>query len=223
MPTNEEKGFIPWGASEARAIVLRDLQNGDLPLTEKEMTAEDAWKFKYSAMAPFRHVPFDQFEKQLEAHRAQVAKDNEKLSASWKAFQQDQALFSRRTHNRRGKLVFDVHPAKPKLQEDVKNKVHKNLTPSEFRLTRPEYQCFTLDEFRDRIYQEIRLQRFYNYLDIKRKEKEADEKKRWANQRQKLDKKAKQKAKEKAKQEKEIKAKLEAQQKREAQNQMDCL
>jgi hypothetical protein len=216
-PTNEEKGFIPWNkACEARAIMLRDLQNGDLELTEEEMAAEDAWKFKYSSMAPFRHVPFDQFAKQLEAHRAQVAKENEKLSAAWKAFEHDQALFSRRTHDRRGKLVFDMHPAKLKLREDVKNKVHKSLSPSELLLTRPEYQCFTLDEFRERVYQEIRLQRFYNYLDMDRTKKEADQKKLWAKERQKLDKKAKRKAEDKSKLEKEIKAKLE----REAQ--MDC-
>jgi len=226
MPTNDEKGFVPWGGGcEARAIMLRDLQKGDLPLTEEEMTAEDAWKFKYSHMAAFKRVPFEQFEEKLESHRGQVAKDNEKVSAAMRAFEHDQALFSRRTHNRRGKLVFDVHPAKLKLQEDVKNKVHKDLLPSELRLTRPEYQCFTLDEFRDRIYQEIRLQRFYNYLELKRNEKEKEQQARFAKQRQQLDKKAKEKKKkleaQKKREEKLIQEAREAAQ-QEAQNQMDC-
>lgn len=229
MPTNDEKGFIPWTGCEARAIMLRDLRNGDLAMTEEEMTAEDAWKFRYSVMVAFKHVPFEQFEEKLESHREQVAKDNVKVSAAMKAFEHDQALFSRRTHNRRGKLVFDVHPAKLKLQEDVKKKVHKNLSPSGLWLTRPEYQCFTLDEFRDRIYQEIRLQRFYNYLELKRKAKEKDEQARWAKQRQQLDKKAKEKKKkqeaqkkreEKLIQEAKREAKREAQQ--ETHNQMDC-
>lgn len=226
MPTNEEKGFVPWGGGcEARAIMLRDLQKGDLALTEEEMTAEEAWKFKYSTMAAFKHVPFKQFEEKLKSHREQVAKDNVKVSAAMKAFEHDQALFSRRTHNRRGKLVFDVHPAKLKLQEDVKKKVHKNLSPSELRLTRPEYQCFTLDEFRDRIYQEIRLQRFYNYLELKRKAKEKDQQASWAKQRQQLDKKAnKKKKKLEAQKKREDKLKQEAQQgaQQGAQNQMDC-
>ena len=213
----EKKDNIPWAGCQAGAIIVRDLQNGELPLTEEGMNAEDAWKFKYSALAPFQHVLFKQFERQLASHRLQVAKDNGKLSASWKAFEHDQALFSRRTHNRQGKLVFDVHPAKPKLREDVKNKVHKPLSPTEFRLTRPEYQEFTLDEFRDRIYQEIRLQKFYYYLEKERKAKELKQQKLWAKQRQELDKKAKQKKKT----EEKIEAKLKAKQ-REEQQRMDC-
>jgi len=190
MPTNDERGCICWQGSEAGAIIVRDLQNGELPLTEEEMNAEDAWKFKCSMKVASKHVPFKQFEKQLIAHREQVAKDNANLSASLKAFEHDQALFPRRAHNRKGKLVFDVHPAKEKLREDVKNKVHKSLKPTEFQLTRPECQCFTLDEFRDRICQEIRLQRFHNCLEMKREAAEKKQTKRWAQQRAKLDKKA---------------------------------
>jgi len=190
MPTNDERGCICWQGSEAGAVIVRDLQNGELPLTEEEMNAEDAWKFRCSTKVAFKHVPFKQFEKQLIAHREQVAKDNANLSASLKAFEHDQALFPRRTHNRKGKLVFDVHPAKEKLREDVKNEVHKSLKPTEFQLTRPEHQCFTLDEFRDRIHQEIRLQRFCNCLEMKREAAEKKQTKRWAQQRAKLDKKA---------------------------------
>ena len=219
MPTNDERGFISWKGCEAGAIIVLDFQNGELPLTEKEMSAEDAWKFKYSTKIAFKHVPFIQFKKQPIDHRKQVEKDNANLSAALKAFEHDQALFPRRrTHNRKGELVFDVHPAKEKLREDVENKVHKPLSPSEFRLTRPEYQCFTLDVFRDRIYQEIRLQRFYNYLEMQRKAKEKDKAKRWATQRVKLDKKAALKKKQDDKMEAQLRAKWQ----KEMKDQMDC-
>jgi hypothetical protein len=38
--------------------------------------------------------------------------------------------------------------------------------------SRPEYMVFALNIFRQRIYQEVRLQKYWNYLEEKRKKKE---------------------------------------------------
>jgi hypothetical protein len=78
-------------------------------------------------------------------------------------------LLPRDRHNERGELVFDMHPAKLLLREDVKNGVHRRMTPDYMhRSTRPEYKLFKGEIFRHRIYQEVRLQKYFNYLELKR-------------------------------------------------------
>jgi hypothetical protein len=57
------------------------------------------------------------------------------------------------------------------LRKDVKAKKHEIMTPSKLRLTRPEYKEFKLEVFKQRIYQEIRHQKFVNFLEWKRTEK----------------------------------------------------
>jgi hypothetical protein len=48
--------------------------------------------------------------------------------------------------------VFDLHPAKLLLCEDVKSGEHGWMTPRDFQATRLEYMVFKLYKFKDRIY-----------------------------------------------------------------------
>ena len=64
--------------------------------------------------------------------------------------------------------MFDLHPAKRLLGDDLRNQRHIGLTPKAFRLTRAENQDFDLEVFRQRIYQEIRREKFINWLNERR-------------------------------------------------------
>jgi hypothetical protein len=66
----------------------------------------------------------------------------------------DRQLRPRQLKNHRGELVFDLHPAKLLLHEDIKAGVHAEMVPSQFQGTRPEYEEFDCDIFRQWIYQE---------------------------------------------------------------------
>ena len=68
----------------------------------------------------------------------------------------------------KGKLVFDIHPAKKLLREDVKNGVHKHLKPKEMQKTRWAYMEFSLQIFTHRIYQEVRRKKFLHFMNLKR-------------------------------------------------------
>ena len=67
------------------------------------------------------------------------------------------------------KYSMTFFPAKRWLREDVKNKVHETMKPSEFRNTRAEYLPFKLHKFKEHVYQEIKRQKFIFYLQQKRK------------------------------------------------------
>jgi hypothetical protein len=160
-----------WRNSKARLIVISDLESTLLPLHDKEMSAEVAWNQVYKTMVEFENVPFDMFEARLKEHRKQVKARLATSLAEEKALAHDRRLYPRQTHNHRDEPVFDLSPAKECLREDVKNKVHTTMSSSKFQESRPEYRGFKRSKFRDRIPQEVRRQKFVNYLDSQRSKK----------------------------------------------------
>jgi hypothetical protein len=88
------------------------------------------------------------------------------------AFQHDCLLHLRgETHDHRGKLIFDRSPAKDLLRQDIKDGAYPRLSPTQLCNTHPEYKLFDLNEFKERIYQEIRLAKFFNWCEMKRQQK----------------------------------------------------
>jgi hypothetical protein len=69
----ERKKPIDWRSSEARVIIITELELKRLPLDEKECSAEQAWA-KYGKMVEFAHVPFSQFKARLADHRLQASR-----------------------------------------------------------------------------------------------------------------------------------------------------
>ena len=173
------RGYIPWPKSEARSIVLDDLQNGRLSLLEAEMPAQQAWERKYRHLPAFKYTSLEQFSARLSDHREQVIKQNQRVSLAVAAFERDRKIHPVRSRNDYGQVIFARTPAAALLDEDIKNGRNVGLTPAEFRMTRPEYQLFPPEQFRPRIYQAQRKKKWYNYLDQKRAENEAKVKKGW--------------------------------------------
>ena len=83
----------------------------------------------------------------------------------------DRVLFPRKLKNQRGELVFDLHPAKLLLRQDIEEKKHIGKTPRELWNARIEYQQFKPSIFTHRIYQEIRRVKMVNFLNQQREEK----------------------------------------------------
>jgi hypothetical protein len=160
-----------WRNSKARLIIIQDLEEKLLPLDENEMSAKEAWDTIYQYIAEFANVPFHQFKAHLNDHRKQVRARLEISFTEEMALAHDRLLHPRKTHNHRGEQVFDYSPAKQCLRDDVKNKVHTTMSALELQATRPEYQSFKPNKFRDRISQEVRRQKFLNYLELQRAKK----------------------------------------------------
>jgi hypothetical protein len=164
--------FVNWDKNPARVIILGDLEAGILPIDETELSTEEAWD-TYKRIYEFKNVPFRQFSDRLRDHREQVRFQLEKNLEEELAFAHDRCLHPRRTHNRRGELVFDLTPAKQQLREDVEKGVHEQMTAAELQESNQVYWPFDQEKFRRRIEQEIRRQKFMFYLEKKRNEERA--------------------------------------------------
>jgi hypothetical protein len=165
---------IDWIHSEAKKVILADLTDGHLSLDENVVSAENAFRvYKASRPEAFADVGFDQFKQRLKDHRKQVKKLHEASQFDEAAFQHDRLLVQPRgTHNHRNEPIFDRSPAKELLRQDVKDRQHDEMSPMDLWHSRPEYRVFALNIFRQRIYQEVRLQKYWNHLEDKRKKKE---------------------------------------------------
>jgi len=173
MPRPKNPDYIEWRTSQAKQIIISDLEDGWLTTDATKVSAEAAWKVYQDAnLREFDGVCFKQFKERLADHRRAVDKKNKESVREEDAFQHDCLLHPRdETHDRRGKLIFDRSPAKELLCQDIKDGAYPRLTPKELWNTRPEYKLFELNVFKGRIYQEIRRNKFINWCEFKRQKK----------------------------------------------------
>ena len=168
--------WVDWRNHAAREIFLEDLEpNGWLyKLGGKD--AKAVFDIYQAQQEEFWDVPFDQFEARFNESTKQAAKRRARSAKEEVFLRHDRVLHPRQCCNDRGERVFDFdEPAKLQLREDIKNKLHKQMTPMELWEHREMYhQHYNLDKFRPRIYQEIRRNKFLNWLEMKRTEKRKD-------------------------------------------------
>ena len=166
MPRSSKPGWIDWVNSAAREIILEDLLPDGYLFGKHDMPASVAWEH-YRNMTEFKEPPvvFDQFEARLQDHRKQANKRLEISKKEKEMMIHDRELYPEQNQNHRGEVVFSRHPAQKLLRADVTANLHKSMTPLQLHASRLEYQVFRLCDFSQRINQEIRRQKFINYLD----------------------------------------------------------
>jgi hypothetical protein len=118
------------------------------------------------------NVPFEQFQKRLADHRIQHQQQLNKATMEEILYERDTLMHARQDRNNRGELVFDLHPAKLLLRDDVERGEHEQMTPSDLQATRPEYMLFTPKKFKGRIYQEVSARSTFSTLNLSRCSKE---------------------------------------------------
>jgi hypothetical protein len=163
---NPKPKYIKWVVSEAKKIIIADLEAGILDVDAP--SAKNAWDECYSKLAEFANVPFEQFQKRLADHRDQHQRQLSKATMEEILYERDKLMHTRQDRNNRGELVFDLHPAKLLLREDVESGENERMTPSDFQGTRPEYMLFKPNKFKERIYQEVKRKKYLYYLELKR-------------------------------------------------------
>jgi hypothetical protein len=75
------------------------------------------------------------------------------------ALKNDRQLVQRGTQTHRGYPFWPETEASKLLEIDLKEGKHRQMKPAALYTTRPEYQVFPLDVFRDHVHQELRSQR----------------------------------------------------------------
>ena len=187
--------WVDWKNHAAREILLEDLERGgwlyELQDNEDPRAIFDIYQDRQEE---FKDIPFDQFkERYLDSTKAAI-KRRARSSKEEEFFRHDRLLHPRQSHNDRGEPVFNMDTeAKKQLRDDITNKQHKTMEPMELWLSRKVYRKYKLHIFRPRIYQEIRRNKYINWLEMKRTEQRDAHAKKKASER-----KAAEKAREKA-------------------------
>lgn len=177
MPRTARPDWINWRTSEAREIILGDLEDGRLPLDEEVVSAQEAWDEMYYVLPEFEHVVFSQFKARLKDHRRQLARRKGSVDTFLVAFRHDQEL--RRQgyipgggpFDQHGRRIFALSAANPLLRDDVIDEKHKEMTTEELHASRDEYLEWPIEVFRRRLRQEIGTQKWFYYLEWKRAKK----------------------------------------------------
>jgi hypothetical protein len=147
---------------------MKDLQPGG-PLYQRDnILAEQIFPW-YKQLPAFESVVIDQFKARLKDHQLAAAKYLHLALQEGQYLVRDRQLYPRQLYNERGEPVFDMHPAKLLLREDIKNKLHltTHKKPRQLQNSRPEYLLFKPNKFAERIRQEIKLQKYLHYLKLK--------------------------------------------------------
>ena len=132
-----------------------------------ECSIEEAWTF-YSQMAEFVPVAFSQFKERVKGHRKQCRAQITRSDLELEVLAHDRQLFPRQMVNHRGEPVFDLLAAQLLLRADVKEGKHLRMTPSQLQLSQAAYAPFDPRKFKHRNDQEVRREKFLNYLAKKR-------------------------------------------------------
>ena len=177
VPRAANPDWIDWRKSDAREVILDDLNDGRLPLDEDVVSAEEAWEEMCCVLPEFENVVFSQFKKRLKDHRKQVARKKNASSFFINAFRHDRRLRAQGflpgdgQHDRHGNLIFERSAAKPLLREAVIDEKHKDMTTEELCDSQEEFRRWPLAVFRRKLRQEIATQKWLCCLEWKRAKK----------------------------------------------------
>lgn len=164
---------IAWAKSEARRILVEDLDSGVLPMFAIDMGPMEAWTHVYSQCAEFQGMPYDKFRERLNRLRKAHRHQRSMADSDAKALKHDRKLFPKKTTNSCGEPVFYLSAARKLLAADIGNGLHRTLTIGQLHKKRREYHPYPRNIFKGRIYQEIRRQKFIAYLTSKRGKEES--------------------------------------------------
>lgn len=171
MPRSTKPGWVDWKKHPAREIILQDLEHGG-PLHQRDnISAEDIFPW-YKKKPAFADVVFEQFKARLKDHRKAVNEVRHRSLQEKMYVEHDRLLNPRQTHNERGELVFDMHPAKLLLRDDLQNNLlgTKFKTVRKLQDSRPQYLEFSRKTFHGRVRQEIKRSKYFYSLRLKREQ-----------------------------------------------------
>lgn len=149
-----KKKKISWDKSESRKIVRQGILSNQIT---PNMTPLQVW-----LMHPAHKEWTDQnpkngknnFRTNLKTMREGIARDRERMAEDVASYGHDRSIVDGfRAADPDYKIPWHKSDAYRLLKEAVRAGLHKTMTPMELHQSKPEYQEFTLKEFRPHIYQ----------------------------------------------------------------------
>lgn len=163
MPPKEKNSVKGYAGSRAQKLLFLDVKDGTIP---PDMDFEEAF-FMREEFAQYDGAR--KFEDRLEAARKREAQKRNRSEEEMQALLEDMETVGPRPEmNRWGEPQWEGSDAQTLLKKDVlEDQKHKQMNPFDLWLSRPEYQQYDKDRFRDRIYQVQKTDKFTKHMHAK--------------------------------------------------------
>ena len=159
MPPKKKKG---WVSSEGKKLLDRDIRKGVVTTNMSKEEVFNMHREEYEEVGKTPEEAYRHFDGRLKRAFERSGQDSTRAARENTALQQD-----RLTHPRpamfAGAPQWVGSEAERLLKEDVaagKDGKDEGKTPTQFRLTRPEYQVYSAEFIRGHIKQEINLRKW---------------------------------------------------------------
>ena len=142
-----------WGSSAAKHLIVQDMMDGLVPYNERIRDYKDLYDKLYAHQPEFQDFPFDLERYRDRITRIQKAVKRLKWAADYdeKCLAEARQVYPTRTHGPTGTILWQGSEADKWLEIDMAANKHKEMKPSELRLTRDCYQLFSPKRFSKRI------------------------------------------------------------------------
>lgn len=149
MPLQASNNTIPWGKSQAKAILRRGLLNG---MITTAMTPEEV-----RALDPEEHGkwPWRNWKTNFESLKEAIGRDRERMAKDARDYDRDKAIVMRLKEGAPPPWHKTQCPKLLKADIDSGFLHNPEKGPVDLYETREEYKAFSLEVFRNHIYQEI--------------------------------------------------------------------
>lgn len=169
---------LPWDQHHpARKLLLSEIEANRIPASLDEMGPAEVY-CRYHETLEFQIKGMEygnKFTGRLRSLRKSVLKDQKRSKVDLKALKIGMKLNPLPPLNHRGQRHWNGSVAQALLQHDMSLGKHKSMTPSKLRMDRVEYQAQTsIDQFRWKVQQEIRTQKYLYTLEFDAEKKLKD-------------------------------------------------
>merc|ERR1711862_1083953 len=120
----------------------------------------------------FKNVVYERFRNNFSRLKKGIQKHMERAELDESGYLHDISIYTL-AKNTPG--YWDGSKAQKSLRKDIKKGRHEKMKPEILRLSRCEYQEFSLKTFRGHIHQELRSERETNYWIVRKKKKQRNE------------------------------------------------
>ena len=144
---------VGWRKSAAKKLLHDDVVSGWI---NREMPAKQAQTKRHE----YLEMDATTFANRLRSVRKQVYEKEARAAEDADAYAHDRQLYPIMEVNAQGLRRWHGSQAHKQLIQDMDNNLHITMKPGELYNTREAYKQFSLDKFREHIYQEKRRRRY---------------------------------------------------------------
>jgi len=149
-----------WRSSQGKKLLEYDIRKGRVTRMMDLEAVYNMHRAEFEICGSSPAEAFCLFEGRLEAAFKRRAENTSRSAAENAAFQQDRLTHPRPATNFRGSPQWEGSAAQRLMKQDITAGLHLGKTPTEFRMTRPEYQQFLVVEIGGHLKQEIKLRKW---------------------------------------------------------------